>query len=489
MDAELAARLNEARRLDREGQYGRAALAYKLVLRTDPDCLEARTDLGGLLMMLGRFDEALDLCREALAARPGHPPALQNLIGALMGLERFDEADAECRALLARDPGCGAAHLGLGMSLAARGRLAEAEQAFLRARDLDPGDPRIRNALFHVQIKQRAWTRLRPTWEAIAAQDMQGPKAEFERAFIHLTYGELREGWRCYESRFLPPNDVGPRLDIAQPLWDGSPFPGRTLLLHFEQGFGDTLMFVRYLERVKALGGSVWVLVQEALLPVLKDLPQVDRWFVPGDLVPPFDLHLPLMSLARVFDTTLADIPAPVPYLRAPAEPCAAEAAIVPSGRPRVGLVWAGNTQHKHDFLRTLRMESLAPLFQVPEIDWYSLQVGYQGGLPGSGLVDLGPRLRHFGDTARVLDRLDLLVTVDTAVAHLAGAMGRPVWLMLALMPDWRWLLDREDSPWYPTARLFAQRRHDDWDDVAARVAAALAEWRKGHPSSHSLTT
>lgn len=471
---ETAAQLREARRLDREGQYGRAVLAYKMVLRADPGCLEAQTDLGGLLMQLGRFEEALALCRSVLAERPGHPAAVQNLVGALMGLERFEEADAECRALLARDPGCAAAHLGLGMGLAAQDRHAEAEPHYRRALDLDPADPRIRGALFHCQVKQRAWDRLRPTWEAIAARDMEGPKAEFERAFIHLTYGELREGWACYESRFLPPNDVGPRLDIAQPLWDGAPFPGRTLLLHFEQGFGDTLMFARYLERVKALGGQVWVLVQAALLPLLRDLPWVDRWFVPGDLVPPFDLHLPLMSLARVFDTTLESIPAPVPYLRAPADPCPAEAAILPSAHLKVGLVWAGNTQHKHDFLRTLRAASLAPLFALPGIDWYSLQVGYEGGLPSPRLVDLGPSLRHFGDTARVLERLDLLITVDTAVAHLAGALGRPVWLMLALMPDWRWLLDREDSPWYPTARLFGQRRHDDWDDLVARIAGEL---------------
>jgi tetratricopeptide (TPR) repeat protein len=474
MEPETAARLEEARRLDRASDYGRAVLAYKLVLRAEPGCLAAKVDLAGLLMVLGRFEESLALCLEVLEVRPKDLAAIQNLVGALLGLERYDEADRRCRLLLEEDPACAPAHLGLGMSLACRERHLEAEDAFQRALALDPTDSRARGALLKSQIKRRAWDRVYPTWMAIAALDMEGPKAAFEKAFIHLTFGELQEGWELYESRWEPPNEVGPRLTYSQPLWDGAPFPDRTLLLHYEQGFGDTLMFIRYAALARERGGRIVALVQPQLLPVLQSCPWVDEWVTFDDPLPAFDLHLPLMSLPRVAGTRLDSIPAPVPYLRAPGGGSPAAEAVEPSRNLKVGLVWAGSTIHKHDFLRTLPVDALQPLADIPSVDWYSLQLGYGGGLPWEGIRDLGPLLRNFGDTAQVLEKLDLLITVDTAVGHLAGALGRPAWLMLALVPDWRWQLERETSPWYPTLRLFGQRSHDDWPGVVARVADSL---------------
>jgi tetratricopeptide (TPR) repeat protein len=474
MEPETAARLEEARRLDRAADYGRAVLAYKLVLRADPGCLAAKVDLAGLLMVLGRFEESLALSLEVLEARPGVLAAIQNLVGALMGLERYEEADQRCRSLLEQDPACAPAHLGLGMSLACRERHREAEDAFQRALELDPADGRARGALLRSQIKQRAWDRVYPTWMDIARLDMEGPKGAFEKAFIHLTFGELEQGWELYESRWESPNTVGPRLSYPQPLWDGAPFPGRTLLLHYEQGFGDTLMFIRYAALARERGGRVVALVQPQLLPVLRSCPWVDEWVTFDDPLPPFDVHLPLLSLPRLAGTRLDSIPAPVPYLRAPAGTCPAAGAVAATPNLKVGLVWAGSTIHKHDVLRTLPVGALQPLSEIPGVDWYSLQLGYGGGLPWEGIRDLGPLLGNFGDTAQVLEKLDLLITVDTAVGHLAGALGRPAWLMLALVPDWRWLLDRETSPWYPTLRLFAQRSHDDWPGVVARIAESL---------------
>jgi tetratricopeptide (TPR) repeat protein len=464
---ELDAALREARALDRAGDHGRAALAYKLILRAQPHCLEARRDLGGLLMDLGRFEEARALCLEVLDALPADLAASQNLVGALLGLERFEEAEAVCRRLLAQDPRCAPAVLGLGMGLAAQGRHAEAEAAFLETLALDPREARARRALLPVQAQQKAWDRAYRTWMAIADLDLEGAQARFERACVHLLYGEPGPGRELYESRFDPPNDVGPRLDTDRPLWDGAPFPGRTLLLHFEQGLGDTLMAIRFAAPARARGGRVLALVQPPLLPVLRTCPGVDAWLVPGEPLPPFDLHLPLLSLPRVVAGTL---PAQ-PYLRAPAGP---REAVAPSTNLKVGLVWAGGTAHRQDFRRTLPAEVLAPLAEVPGVDWYSLQVGYEGDPPWAGLRDLGPGLTDFGATARALEHLDLLITVDTAVAHLAGAMGRPAWLLLNLIPDWRWLLEREDSPWYPTLRLFRQSRLDAWDDVVARIRASL---------------
>jgi tetratricopeptide (TPR) repeat protein len=473
MTPELEARLLEARRLDHAGQPGRAILAYKLVLRADPACVGAKVDLAGLLMVLGRHQEALDLCLDALAQRPGDLSAIQNLVGALLGLERYEEADARCRGLLEADPACAPAHLGLGMSLACRDRHPEAEAAFQRALALDPADRRARAALFTSLIKDKAWDRLYAVWMAMTDLDPHPGNGGFEKAMVHLVFGELEQGWQLYENRFALARDPVTRMNFPQPLWDGSPFPGRTLLLTWEQGFGDTLMFIRYAALARALGGRVVAQVQAPLLPVLRGCPGVDAWVAPTDPLPPFDLHLPLLSLPRVLQTRLDTIPAPIPYLRVPSP--ARGTPVRPSEHLKVGLVWAGSQVHKHDFLRTLPPRALEPLAALPGVAWYSLQVGYQGDPPWP-LQELAPHLKDFGDTARALDKLDLLITVDTAVAHLAGAMARPVWLMLPLMPDWRWLLEGTTTPWYPTFRLFRQTHFNDWNAVVGQITQALAD-------------
>ena len=470
MDPDSA--LKEARRLDREGASGRAVLAYKLLLRSDPGRLEAKVDLSSLLVRLGRHEEALALGAEVLEACPCHPAALQNVAGACLGLGRFEEAQAYASALLDLEPGNASGHLALGLSLAGQG--AGADDHFRRARALDPRDPGIRHYLIDQLLPRRAWAELLPLWKEVIDQEMAGPKARMEMAFLQLTYGDFQEGWDGYESRFEPPNEVFPRVETPAPLWDGSPFPGRTLLLHYEQGFGDTLMFIRYAARIRALGGRVAALVQPQLVSVLASVQGVDTWFTLADPVPRYDLHLPLLSVPRVLGTRLDSIPAEVPYIFAPSDPSPASEAVLPSPNLKVGLVWAGTRDHSLDSLRTLPLASLESLGRAPGVDWYSLQVGYEGGLPFENLRDLGPLLRDFGDTARVLAKLDLLVTVDTAVAHLAGAMGVPVWLLLPLVPDWRWLLDREDSPWYPTFRLFRQLDGHTWDGVLARVEESL---------------
>jgi hypothetical protein len=481
MHPDTPERLKEARRLDREGESGRAVLAYRLVLRMDPDCLDAQVDLAGLLMTLGRQEEALALCREVLAARPGSPSALQNMVGALLGLERYEEAEAHCRALLEVDPSWAPAHLGIGLGLAVRGHYPEAEASLLRAQALDPGNPRIRSAILGVQVKLRAWDRVYPTWMAIAKGDMEGARSEFERAFVHLTYGELQEGWRAYESRFTPPNTVAPNLQVPQPFWDGAPFPGRTLLLHYEQGFGDTLQFIRYAQMAKARGGTVVAVVQPQLLAVLQGCPGVDAFCTFEGPIPPFDLHLPLLSLPGVLGTRLDTIPAPIPYLRIPENPSPAEDLVRPSPNLKVALVWAGSLGFKYEFARTVPPPALAPLAGIPGVDWYSVQVGFDGGVPWEGVTDLAPRLKDFTDTARVLSRMDLLLTTDTSVAHLAGALGLPAWVMLCILPDWRWFLEGDRTPWYPAFRLFRQRTYDDWSGVVGEVAASLKALLNGH--------
>ncbi len=463
MDPEQA--LLEARRLDREGQPGRAALAYKLAIRAGSEA--AKVDLSALLVRMGRHGEAAALCEELLEAHPGHPAALQNLAGACLGLGRLAEARDHARALLDADPLNAQGHLAL--ALAGGG-----DEHLRRARELDPHDPGIRRTLIHSLLPRRAWEELYPLWKEAIEDEMEGPKASFETALLHLTYGHYAEGWEAYESRLLPPNEAFPRMDSPQSVWDGAPFPGRTLLLHYEQGFGDTLMFIRFAAQARARGGRVLALVQPEVLPVARTAPGVDALFTLADPVPPFDLRLPLLSLPRVLGTRLDAVPAGIPYLQAPPGPCPASEAVRDTPRLKVGLVWAGSAEHAQDALRTLSPKDLARFASLPGVDWYSLQVGMDEGLPFA--TDLGGLLRDFGDTARVLARLDLLVTVDTATAHLAGAMGRPVWLLLPLVPDWRWLLDGPDSPWYPTFRLFRQLDGHGWEGPLARVEESLKD-------------
>jgi len=468
------ARLQEARRLDAEGQYGQALFAYRLLLRLDPGCLDAKVDLAGLYCVLGRHAEARDLCLEVLAAVPGHGPTRLNLAGALAGLGEHGRADAEYRALLEAEPVL--AHLGLGTSLDVQGRLAEAREVLERLLALAPGHRQGQDVLLRVLLQLEDWAGARRVWTDLA-RALPPFEATLEQAVVHLVCGDFEAGWELMEHRLDQPGFITPVRAYREPRWRGEPFPGRTLLLHWEQGFGDTVMFIRYAALAKARGGRVAVLAPAPLGDLLATAPGVDATFGPRDPLPPFDLQCSLFSLPHVFGTRLDTVPASIPYLAAPvrADPALEAVLARPVRGLRVGLVWAGNPENRNDALRSIPLDLLGPLADVPGVAWHSLQVGAEGGLPWAGLTDLAPLLPDFSATARALQAMDLVLTVDTAVAHLAGALGRPTWLLLPFLPEWRWLLGREDSPWYPTLRLFRQKRPNDWPEVLRRVVAALS--------------
>jgi tetratricopeptide (TPR) repeat protein len=462
--------LQRARELDAQGQHGPALMAYRLALRQDPGCRPAKVELAGLLLVLGRAAEARDLCLEVLAE--GELPAARlNLAGALHGLDRAPEAEAEYRRLLTAEPVL--ARLGLATSLEAQDRLAEARTLLEQLLEREPGQAQGRELLLRVLLQLKDWPAVRTLWLAIA--DALPPfECTLERAVVHLLFGEFEPGWALMEHRLDRPGFIEPVRNYTEPRWDGAPFPGRTLLLHWEQGFGDTLMLLRYAPLAKARGGRVLALVPEALRTLAATVPGIDGVLGPDDPLPAFDLQLSIFSLPWRFGTRLDTVPAAIPYLAAPPGP-------VPGLDPgyRVGLVWAGNRDNRNDSLRSIPLTQLAPLAGVP-VAWHSFQVGEAGGLPWPGIRDLAPELPDFAATARALEAMDLVITVDTGVAHLAGALGRPTWLLLPFLPEWRWLLGREDSPWYPTLRIFRQERASHWPGVLARVAAALLERVRG---------
>ncbi len=496
---------------DRE-EYRQAEEHYRKALALDPRLAAAQTNLGSALGRLGRFDEAEHWCRKALEAAPCDVLAQVNLASVLVMRGRAVPAAELCHLALAAIPGMPEAHTNLGLALGRMQRFEEAERHCRRALAARPDRPALYANLAHILIAGgrfaeseeylRQALELRPDHLAVLGcyGDLCAARVDFPaalhwynkaeqvapevgltrpaRALAWLAMGDFERGWEEYETRWMMADCRPP--DIAAPLWDGEPFPGRTLLLHTEQGLGDTLQFVRFAPSIKRLGGRVILACQPQLMPILAGIDGVDQ-IVPfeGEL-PEFDLRLPLLSAPRVLRIREHTIPRDVPYLEvSPAAMAAARARLLErcgpaDGRFRVGIVWAGNPAHPDDANRSMRLEQLDPVWRVPGAQFVSLQQGKP--IPSDcPLIPLSESADSIDITAAIVLQLDLVITVDTMIAHLAGALGCPVWSLHKLGADWRWMTVREDSPWYPTMRLFRQSRFGDWEGVASRVASRLS--------------
>ncbi|HTR85589.1 MAG TPA: tetratricopeptide repeat protein [Reyranella sp.] len=396
-----------------------------------------------------RFDEALPAYDRAVAQQPEHAGAFANRGAALHRLGRFEEALADHDRAIALRPSHSEALSNRGVTLRELGRFDEALDACERAIALQPDNA----------------------------------DAHFNAALVRLLTGDVERGWKKYEWRWKTPMTAGAQ-DFDQPLWLGDQdVRGKTVFLHHEQGLGDTLQFCRYVALVAARGARVILGVQPPLAGLLADIEGVSQIVADGDPLPAFDLHCPLLSLPLACGTTLATIPASVPYLRPPASTAQKWAArLEGASGPRVGLVWSGAEDHPRDRLRSIDLNALRPLLKTGAT-FVSLQPRVRPRdepiLKQSGILGFGRELQDFADTAGLIEQLDLVIAVDTSVVHLAGALGKPVWVLLPHVPDWRWLLGREDSPWYPTARLFRQDATRTWDGVIARVGAALRDFGK----------
>ena len=435
------------------GRLQQAVDAFDRLLRLKPEHADALNDRGNALDLLRRRAEALDSYERALRIRPDHIHALNGRANMLQAFGRLDEALDGYAAAIAIDARYVHAWNGRGNTLLALGRHRDALADYLHAQQLRP--------------------------------DLPDP--QFNEALVRLTLGEFEAGWRKHEWRWSLPF-WRPRLrGFTQPAWLGESDPrGRVLLLHAEQGFGDTLQFCRYVPLVAATGARVVLEVQPALRTLLGQLPGVETLVARGDALPPFDAHCPLLSLPLAMGTRVFSIPPPLPRLQADPERAAAWAArLGPRRGLRVGVAWQGNTGHDNDRNRSIPLARFTALLapacaDAPPVEFVSLhpQVPPRDRdlLPAlPALRDVGDGLNDFADTAALVAHLDLVIAVDTSVAHLAAAMGRPTWILLPHPADWRWMLDRDDSPWYPAVRLFRQTHADDWDAVLARVRATLA--------------
>jgi len=444
--AEAISKLGHA--LKDNGQLDQALAAYRQAIAAGPDVPGAHVDLGNALKERGQLDESIAAYRRAIEIKPDYSQAYNNLGNALQAKEQFDEAIRSYHRAAALDANNAEAHSNLGVALNDMGLIDEAMAPWRRAIEIRP--------------------------------DL--PDAHFNLGFAMLAQGDFQRGWEEYEWRRNSKSFPAAMRTFAQLQWDGGTLDGRTILVHAEQGFGDTLQFIRYLPLVARRCGRIIIECPAGLQRLLHMFAGNCQIIVKGQALPPFDLHCPLLSLPRIFGTTLATMPAEVPYLHAdPEEAGQWQRRLADySKTAKVGLAWAGSPVHKNDRNRSMNLAALAPLWQVPGVRFFSLQLGEPAAqvstLPqGMEMVDLTHDLKDFADTAALIASLELVIAVDTAVAHLAGAMGKPVWTLLPFVADWRWLREREDSPWYPSMRLFRQPSRGDWDGVIKRVVDGLS--------------
>jgi len=465
--------------------------SFERALAIKRDYAEAHNNRGVALRELARHDEALISLQRALQLKPDYVEAHSNLGNVLVDLGRLGEALQSHERVVQLRPHYAQAHSNRGLVLKDLGRYQEAQESYERALQIDPACAEAHNNIGVLHQERNEPERAVHSYDRALAIRPDLAVAHENRAYARLLAGDFAPGWADLEWRWRNRPDAREVLRSNQPLWLGAEsLRGRKILLLSEQGLGDTLQFCRYAGPVAALGAEVVLEVPGPLARLLSSLEGVSRLVVRGDPLPQHDYHCPLMSLPLAFGTTLASIPAGVPYLQADPEQVRAWGERLGiATKLRVGLVWSGGFRKRQPQLwptnrrRNIPLTRLAPL-RHPDIEFYSLQ---QGEPAESELAELmarkwaGPALMNhtqllgdFADTAALIDNLDLVITVDTAMAHLAGALGKRVWIMNRFDTCWRWLLHRSDSPWYPTATLYRQERAGDWEGVVARISADL---------------
>ena len=462
--------------LQRQGHLDEAIESYKRALTIDPKSAEAHTNLGVALQETGHLDGAEASHRTALAIRPRYVDAQVNLGAVLEKQGRHQDAENAYMTALEWDPGRADAAFNFGNVLASQGSTAAAIDAYQKALAIDPAYTDALNNLGTALKDMGRPEQALSAYQRVFAIDPVNPKAHWNNSLALLLLGNFQRGWEGYEWRWKTEDFSTSLREFRKPQWKGESLEGKAILLHAEQGLGDTIQFIRYAPLVKRRGGKVIVECQAPLQRLLSSIPEIDHLIVRGEAWPEFDFQLPLMSLPRVFETDLQSIPNEVPYLGAP-EISAPE--LGPGNGLRVGLVWSGSRQHKNDRNRSIPLGMFERLMSLEGVRFFSIQVDLRAeDAPTLSrfdrIVDLRECLTDFSITAAVIKKLDLVISVDTAVVHLAGALSRPVWTLLPFAPDWRWLLGRSDSPWYPTMRLFRQPSPGDWASVFAEVQAAL---------------
>lgn len=472
------------------GQWEDAARAYRKVLARTPDDAACHSDLAAALIALEDFAGAVDHAAKAVRADPALATAYLNLGEAHFGLGRMaqedgrrEEAERHYRAAVAVRPDFVEATANLGNVVRELGRLEEAVVLYDTALAMAPGVAALHANRAVALHEMGDLAGAVAAYDKAVALDPEDADTRRNRALAWLLTGQLADGFAEYEWRWKARSFAPLLRDLPMPRWQGEAANGCRLFVHAEQGLGDTIQFARYVPMLAASGWCVVLEVQPRLRDLFGGFAGAETVIATGNAIPPCDVHVPMLSLPHVLKTDLGTIPAGVPYLSAdPARVAAWRERLVrdAGGSLKVGIAWAGDPRHRNDRHRSIPAPMLKPLLAVPGVRFYSLQFG-----PGSeavadlpGIVDLAPKVGPFTELAAAVSSLDLIVSIDTGVAHLAGALGRPVWVFLNAAPDWRWGLEGEITPWYPTVRLFRQKARGDWLTVVAEVRARLARER-----------
>ncbi|MCA8929717.1 MAG: tetratricopeptide repeat protein [Alphaproteobacteria bacterium] len=498
--------------LARQGKPAEAIAAYRQALAVRPDLADAHNNLGHALMGEGKLDDAIACFRRALALQPDLAAAHNNMGAALKDLGRPGDAIRACQRALAIRPHYAEAHNNIGIARANQGRPDEALAAYRQALAIKPdfaealynignllkdqGRPAEALAFYRQALAiapdyaeahnnlGTALQKLGRVDEAIAcyrralAAAPDYVEAQWNRSLALILKGDYREGWKLYESRMQKADLKADYHRFAAPAWRGDfDIAGKTILVHGEQGFGDVIQFSRYLPLVARLGAEIVFEVRQPLTRLMSTLDGPMRVIARGECLPAFDACCPVMSLPHVFGTTLETVPAPIPYLRADPLKVRQWREALASEKKTIGLCWSGSADHANDANRSIPIETFLRFTERMDCDLISLQkeprdFERERLERRSDIQRYADDMGDFADTAALIACLDLVVTVDTSVAHLAGALGKPVWILLPFAPDYRWLLKRSDSPWYPTARLYRQPAPGDWDRVIAAVGA-----------------
>jgi tetratricopeptide (TPR) repeat protein len=501
--------------LAQSAKFSEAEQVMQQAININPNIAALWSNRGNALSSAGRIEEALGCYQTAISLDENHVQAWQNLASSYKDLQRWEEGLKAYTRLLQLNPNAPQGYSGRGfiykkmarhqeslddysvaiklepmneknhcnhgLLLSDLGRHEEALISYNRAIELSPN---YAIAFYNRGLAMHRMLRLDEAIEDYNKAIQLQPNfhdAHWNKALVLLLSSRLTEAWPEYEWRWYKPEAAVDRRDFAEPLWLGKEdVRGRTILLYAEQGLGDTIQFSRYAEQVEALGAKVILEVQIGLNSLLAQLPGISQILVRGQELPKFDMVCPLMSLPHAFNTKLDSIPASIPYLHAYPEKIAEwQEKLGPRQRPRIGLVWSGRQAYLADKQRSMSLERWLP-YLSKDLDWISLQKEVResdvAALTSSNIRHFGDQLKDFSDTAALCQLVDLVISVDTSVVHLAGAMGRPVWVLLPASPDWRWMLKRSDSPWYPSATLFRQDAQAGWDEVLQRVADALAQ-------------
>jgi len=478
--------------------YRDALASFNRAIALKPDFAEAHNSRANVLKDLYRYDEALSNFSQALLLNPKYVKALNNRGNVLRCLQRFGMALADCNNAIALQPDFAEAHNSRGAVLDDLQRYDEALVSFNEALALQPDFAEAYNNRAVVLREMRCCEEALSSYDRAIALKPEYADAYNGKGLLLLLTGNFQDGWPLYEWRWRTNQLRDAARQWRQPRWQGErPITDKVILLHAEQGFGDTIQFIRYAAKVEALGAKVIVEAPVSLLPLLQSLQGNFSLVAQGGALPDFDLHCPLMSLPLAFGTTVETIPADRAYLSADPRLSAGWAERLEGYEGlKVGLVWAGGLRPGQagilDRRRSLPLSSFALLADIADVNFFSLQIGppsaqlaelRQARWDGPEIVDFTDHIHDWADTAALVDNLDLVISCDTSTAHLAAALGKPTWILNRYDTCWRWLLEREDSPWYPTVRLFRQTRHGDWIPVLDRVRAELLRLTGARPT------